>query len=162
LLLNLVSVLKSTTHFGNTIPNLTHLSATMSPILHKLSTRQLTVGATAGAAIGATAAGVLVIIGLVLIAMWYRRSHHITSLPNNDTAEKGVQRCHSCKRPQHHKMPREPQAAALKEHNQDVPHWEEEMGRPLVHKPWLHDIGSRVSFSPSFSSKRATRMMMVM
>ena len=59
-------------------------------------------------------------------------------------------------------MPKEPQAAAVKEAKPEVPHWEEEMGRPLVHKPWLHEIGSRVSFSPSFSSKRATRMMMVM
>jgi hypothetical protein len=59
-------------------------------------------------------------------------------------------------------MPQEPGAAVLKEGNQAVPHWEEEIGQPLVHKPWLHEIGSRVSFSPSFSSKRATRMMMVM
>jgi hypothetical protein len=135
----------------------------MSPILHTLSTRHLTAGATAGAAIGATAAGILLVIILVLVAMWYRRAHHITSpSPDTSTAEKGVKRCRSCKRPQHHGMPREPQAAALKEGNHDVPHWEEEMGRPLVHKPWLHEIGSRVSFSPSFSSKRATRMMMVM
>jgi hypothetical protein len=59
-------------------------------------------------------------------------------------------------------MPQEPGAAVLKEGNPAVPHWEEETGQPLVHKPWLHEIGSRVSFSPSFSSKRATRMMMVM
>jgi hypothetical protein len=134
----------------------------MSPILHTLSARQLTTGATAGAAIGATAAGVLLIVGLVMLAMWYRRSHHITSGQSINTAEKAVQRCRSCKRPQHHNMPQEPGAAVLKEGNQDVPHWEEEIGQPLVHKPWLHEIGSRVSFSPSFSSKRATRMMMVM
>jgi hypothetical protein len=134
----------------------------MSPILHKLSTRHLTAGATAGAAIGAAAAAIILIIGLVLVALWYRRSHHITSAPDMNRAEKGVGRCRSCKRPQHHDTPREPQPAALKGGNVDVPHWEEEMGRPLVHKPWLHEIGSRVSFSPSFSSKRATRMMMVM
>ena len=136
----------------------------MSPILHTLSNRSLGPGATAGAAIGATAAGVLLIVGLVLFAMWYRRSHHITSGQNINATEKSasVQRCRSCKRPQHHRTPQEPQAAVLKESNPEVPHWEEEMSRPLVHKPWLHEIGSRVSFSPSFSSKRATRMMMVM
>lgn len=39
------------------------------------------------------------------------------------------------------------------------PHWDNVDGQPFLHKPWA---GSEGSPRPSFSSKRATRMMMMM
>lgn len=135
----------------------------MSSTLHTLSTRGLTTGATVGAAIGAAAAGILLISGLILFAMWYRKRHaHHCTLPNDDpTAEKdsapGVKRCHSCARPQNHKKP---SPAVLKDADDN---WDDEANEPRgVARPWLRGNGSRASFTPSFSSKRATRMMMVM
>ena len=82
-----------------------------------------------------------------------------------------MKRCGSCKRPQH--APKQPETARVRDRRgkgtavsepitAEEAHWTEEIGKPLMNKPWMHMSGSRSSFSPSLSSKRATRMMMVM
>lgn len=52
-----------------------------------------------------------------------------------------------------------PQRAAHRDSNLSEMHWDQQDGQPILHKPWAKGDSSP---RPSFSSKRATRMMMMM
>jgi len=134
----------------------------MAPLnFHHLSARSLSTGATVGAALGGAAAAILFVVLLVFLSMSYRNRHAATTAEKpSDT--KQTKRCGSCKRPQNH--PRPPKAAKLAREvdAEDERRWQEELtgGKAAwLSKPWLNS--SRASLSPSFSSKRATRMMMI-
>lgn len=142
----------------------------------------ISTGAKAGMGIGIAVAAILLILVIVLFAMHLRRRQRNSNLDrerailagekNADGSDKfdkfaeqqpsNLRRNKSVKDrlmgPLYRGSTIElPQRAAHRNSNLSEMHWDQQDGQPILHKPWASS-----SPRPSFSSKRATRMMMMM
>lgn len=144
----------------------------------------MSTGAKAGMAIGIAVAAVLLILVTVLFAVHVRRQRRINGMDrerailagekNADGTDKvdkfaeqpptNLRRGKSVKDrlmgPLYRGSTIElPQRAVHRDSNLSEMHWDQQDGQPILHKPWAKGDSSP---RPSFSSKRATRMMMMM
>ena len=168
------------------MPALPQLSTT----LHSLATRSLTrrhlsSGASAGIGIAVAVVGLALIGAVVYFLVQRRRNGHLAEIEHERAkyagelkqkkeaeAEKpkpkptGVKRNKSIKdrlkgplyQEAYEMPPRVPGQEGEEGVEPGSPHWDEVDGQPLTHKPWAKESSPR----PSFSSKRGTRMMMMM
>ena len=150
--------------------------------LVKRASSGMSTGAKAGMAIGIAVAALLLILVLVLFALHLRRQQRNANLDrerailagekNADGTDKtdkfaeqpamNLRRNKSVKDrlmgPLYRGSTIElPQRAAQRNSNLSEMHWDQQDGQPILHRPWANS-----SPRPSFSSKRATRMMMMM
>jgi hypothetical protein len=142
----------------------------------------MSTGAKAGLGIGIAVAAILLILVSVLFAIHLRRKQRNSNLDrerailagekNADGSDKvdkfaeqpttNLRRNKSVKDRLMGPLYRDntielPQRAAHRDSNLSEMHWDQQDGQPILHKPWASS-----SPRPSFSSKRATRMMMMM
>jgi hypothetical protein len=152
--------------------------------LVKRASSGMSVGAKAGMGIGIAVAALLLILVSVLFALHLRRRSRNANLDrerailagekNPDGTDKidkfapqpttNMRRNKSVKDrlmgPLYRGSTIElPQRAANRDSNLSQIHWDQQDGQPILHKPWARGDSSP---RPSFSSKRATRMMMMM
>jgi len=154
-------------------------TATASPLPFNLAKRTLTTGAEAGLGIGIA---VLIIISALIIAFFVihlRRKSHNRKLNLERAILAGEKNPDGTVK--HDKFSAEPEISTIPRRNKSVkdrlmgPLYRESMALPQMPKPARSATGDRDSFlskpwaasgenspRPSFSSKRATRMMMMM
>jgi hypothetical protein len=157
--------------------------------LTTLTKRELTTGALAGLAVGIAIAGLLLLGVVVFFIFHFRRRRHLAALnlerailageKNKDGSDKVDKFAPESQKPaanlKRNKSVKDRLMGPLyrgstielptRTQNGENPrdsagpnaNWTDIDGQPLVHKPWAES-----SPRPSFSSKRATRMMMMM
>ncbi len=149
----------------------------MPAVSFHLARRSLSTGASAGIGI-AIALIVLIVIGvIVFVGLKKRRAKHLAEIEAERAKWAGEKKKEEPPMPKRNKsikdrlkgplyqesfeMPqtknRQMRASMATDGTPGSPHWEDVDGQPLTHKPWAES-----SPRPSFSSKRGTRIMMMM
>jgi len=147
--------------------SLPHLDRMLSSLHAKqLAKRKLSSGAKAGVGIAIAAGAVIIIILAVFLILRWRRQKHLTEI-ENERAKWAGEKKEEKPIPKRSKSIKDRLKGPLYQESFEMPragatgngeaHWTEVDGQPLTHKPWAES-----SPRPSFSSKRGTRMMMMM
>jgi len=146
----------------------------MPAISSHLARRSLSSGASAGIGI-AIALVVLIAIGIIVfLGLRRRRAKHLAEIEAERSKWAGEKKKEEQPIPKRNKSIKDrlkgplyqeafempttnPKMKMAADGTPGSPHWEDVDGQPLTHKPWAES-----SPRPSFSSKRGTRMMMMM
>jgi hypothetical protein len=150
------------------MPSFIHLT---NPTSKHLTRRKLTSGAKAGIGIAVALIALIAIGVAIFVIVRRRRAQHLADIEKERAKHAGEEKKEESKIPKRNKsikdrlkgpLYQEPFEMPPTKTNEDgtpaVPHWDEVDGQPLNHKPWAAESSPR----PSFSSRRGTRMMMMM
>jgi hypothetical protein len=146
----------------------------MADLISKhLARRKLTTGAQAGIGVVVALVGLIAIGIAVFVLVRRRRSMHLADIEQERAkwaGEKKKEEEESKPLPKRNKSIKDrlkgplyqeafemPPAKPKEDGTPGSPHWDDVNGQPLNHKPWAES-----SPRPSFSSRRGTRMMMMM
>jgi hypothetical protein len=134
-----------------------------------LTRRTLTTGAKAGLGVGVAAASLLLLALLAFVIYHFRRQRHLAAIEQARAQLAGEKKTEE-QRPamKRNKSIKDRLKGPLYQEPFEMPptggakpgegrNWTDVDGQPLTHKPWMES-----SPRPSFSSKRGTRMMMMM
>jgi hypothetical protein len=149
------------------MPSFIHLA---NPTSNHLTRRKLTSGAKAGIGVGVALAA-LIAIGVAIFFIVRRgRAKHLVDIEEERAKYAGEKKKEEPKIPKRNKSIKDrlkgplyneafdmPPAKMNEDGTPAGPPWNDVDGQPLNHKPWAES-----SPRPSFSSKRGTRMMMMM
>lgn len=149
------------------MPSLIHLTNLTSK---HLTRRKLTSGAKAGIGVGVALATVIAIGVAIFFIVRRRRTKHLADIEEERAKYAGEKKKEEPKIPKRNKSIKDrlkgplyqeafemPPAKMKEDGTPASPSWDAVDGQPLNHKPWAES-----SPRPSFSSKRGTRMMMMM
>jgi hypothetical protein len=149
------------------MPSLIHLA---NPTSKHLTRRKLTSGAKAGIGVAVALVALIAIGVAIFVIVRRRRTKHLANIEEERAKHAGEKKKEEPKIPKRNKSIKDrlkgplyqeafemPPAKMNEDGTPAVPHWDDVDGQPLNHKPWAES-----SPRPSFSSRRGTRMMMMM
>jgi hypothetical protein len=150
------------------MPSLVHLAHLTSK---HLTRRKLTSGAKAGIGVAVAVAALIAIGVAIFVIVRHRRAKHLASIEEERAKCAGEKKKNEepkvpkrnksikdrLKGPLYHDAFEMPPTKMNADGTPASPHWDDVDGQPLNHKPWAES-----SPRPSFSSRRGTRMMMMM
>jgi hypothetical protein len=142
----------------STMPSLIRLANLTSK---HLTRRKLTSGAKAGIGVAVALAAVIAIGVAIFFIVRRRRAKHLADIEEERAKHAGEKKKEEPKVPKRNKSIKDRLKGPLYQEAFEMPpagpHLDAVDGQPLNHKPWAES-----SPRPSFSSKRGTRMMMMM
>lgn len=141
-----------------------------------LTRRALSSGASAGIGVAVAIVAVCAIGFLIFFLVKRRRANHLDKIEQERSKWAGEKKKEETRPvPKRNKSIKDRLKGPLYQESYEMPptmprksnadgtpgspHWDEADGQPLTHKPWAD---GEASPRPSFSSKRGTRMMMMM
>jgi len=140
------------------MPSFIHLANLTSK---HLTRRKLTSGAKAGIGVAIALAAVIAIGLAIFFIVRRRRAKHLADIEEERAKHAGEKKKEEPKVPKRNKSIKDRLKGPLYQEAFEMPpagpHGDAVDGQPLSHKPWAES-----SPRPSFSSKRGTRMMMMM